>query len=276
MRDAPDDGAWNLAVDEAVLERYATAAGPLVPTVRLYGWSPPALSLGRGQSPPGGQALAFLRREAIDLVRRPTGGHAVLHEHERTYAVVGRLRDDPFPGGVVDTYRRIAEALLLALEALGIAASTPATHSPAARAARSAGAACFGVTAPHEIQLEGRKLIGSAQLRRRGAFLQHGSILLRADPERLSQALGGEPVGDRLAALGPRLGGTAGEAAERLDRALAGGFERRFGVRLEPGRLTGAEREAATRLRCWKYDSASWTLRGRLGERERRWGPRLP
>ena len=91
----PADGAWNMAVDEALLDAQASGGGPTV--VRLYAWRPAALSLGRHQSSEGSHDPRFLRENGIDLVRRPTGGRAVLHDRERTYAVVGRLRTAAFP-----------------------------------------------------------------------------------------------------------------------------------------------------------------------------------
>lgn len=253
-----------MAVDEAMLDRYASEAPPRAPTLRLYSWAPATLSLGARQKERGDGA--WLRNNGVGLVRRPTGGSAVLHEHERTFAVVGSLRQEPFPGGVLDTYRRIAEALLHALRTLGIEASASDGAS-----AGPATVACFGRPSAHEIAIAGRKAIGSAQMRRRGAFLQHGSILLRADAARLGNALGTSVDPERLTGLHDRDG--RGVDTVELDRALVAGFAVELSADLVPGDLTTEERERATRLRCWKYDSASWTLDGRIGERESSWGP---
>ena len=259
-----------MAVDEAILERYACSSSPLAPSLRLYAWDPPALSLGRTQSTPATGSRRFLQREGIDLVRRPSGGRAVLHEHERTYCLVGQLRREPFAGGVVDTYGRVAKALRLALEWLGLDARS---RRPAGAAAPAAGPrpACFDATSVHEISLGGGKAIGSAQLRRRGAFLQHGSILLSANPARLAQALGASVEPGRLGGLEQALGRPLELA--RLDRAIVSGFERAFDAELRDGELTREEELAATRLHCWKYCLSSWTIEGRIGERERRWSP---
>ena len=117
-----------MAVDEAILAGYASAAPPRPPTLRLYSWSPPALSLGRGQEAASSCDPSFLREAGIDLVRRPTGGRAVLHDAERTYALIGRLDSPPFTGGVLAAYRLIAAALVSALRRLGVDAGTgPAT-----------------------------------------------------------------------------------------------------------------------------------------------------
>ncbi len=272
LADAASDAAWNMAVDEALLEAYALGSASDRPTLRLYGWSPPALSLGRKQPARGAHDPAFLRREGIELVRRPTGGRAVLHEHERTYAVAGRLGGEPFPGGVLDTYRRIAAAIVAGLRELGIDAAdagasrgraVPATGPPV----------CFDAPGAHEITVRGRKLVGSAQVRRRGAFLQHGSILIRADAARLGAAVGFPADPDAITGLeDERPGVTPAE----IDAALTRGFERAFGAALRPGGLSEGEALRAAELRCWKYDSAAWTYDGRPGERERRWGPPIP
>lgn len=270
--DGSFDGATNLAVDEAILERYAGADPPTAPTLRLYGWSPAALSLGRRQPAPGACDPAYLRRNGIDLVRRPTGGRAVLHEHERTYAVIGRLRQGAFPGGVLDTYRRIASSLVEALARLGVAAS-PVEAAAGDPADLGAEPACFEHPGIHEITVAGQKLVGSAQLRRRGAFLQHGSILLRADPSRLRGATGStspSATAERFIDLERAAGRPV--TPREVDAAVRSGFERSFGVAFEAGLLDPVEGALAARLRCWKYDSIAWTIDGRLGERERRWG----
>lgn len=269
LLDGPADGPHNLAVDEAILRRYAGSDPPATPTLRLYTWRPAALSLGRRQPAAGSHDPEYLRRHAIALVRRPTGGRAVLHEHERTFAVIGRLRAEPFPGGVLDTYRRIAACLVEALARIGIEARAFETPSgDGGDAAREP--SCFEHAGVHEITVGGRKLVGAAQLRHRGAFLQHGSILLRVDPERLTGAIGVPAAPDRFTDLETAAGRVV--PAETLDAALRAGFERRLGATFEPGALDPREAAAAARLRCFKYDSVAWTIDGRLGDRERRWG----
>lgn len=247
------DGAWNMAVDEAILESYADSTEPLAPTLRLYGWRPPALSLGRGQRAHGAHDPRFLERCGIDLVRRPTGGRAVLHEHERTYAVIGRLGVPPFSGGVIETYARVAEALVAAMRSLGV----PAQIASRENGRRTdPGPACFTMVSAHEVTAGGRKLIGSAQLRRRGAFLQHGSIPLRCDPQRLAGAVGSPSAADGFTDLGRELGRVPGTS--RLDRVLAKAFAQVFSARLAPGELSARENTRAQLLRH-KYGSAAWT-----------------
>ena len=263
------DGAWNMAVDEAILESYLTPdAGTAPPTLRLYGWNPPALSLGKSQPSSGSCERRVLRRRGIDLVRRPTGGLAVLHDRERTYAVIGSLRREPFAGGVLETYRSISAALEDAMRSLGASARASSARREGVRP--EVGPSCFALTSAHEITVGGRKLIGSAQFRRGCAFLQHGSILLDSNPDQLAAVLGGPVDRDSFTDLETVLGRAV--RPEELDRALVDAFERRFGVGLRAGQLTSGERSRATRIRCWKHLSTAWTLNGCLGRREERWG----
>jgi len=259
-------GAWNMAVDESLLNRYACASSPLPPTLRLYGFAPAALSLGRFQDARSAHRPEFLREHGIGLVRRPSGGSAVLHDRERTYSIVGLLRENPFGGGVVETYRRIAEALVIALVDVGANPRIEPAAPPNRKSTAGGEVACFGVVSSHEITSGGRKLVGSAQLRRRGAFLQHGSIPLRSDAGHFARASGiASPAGsatDLETAAGTAV------AAERLDASLLAAFETRFQARLVPGGLTAEERIDATRLYSWKYCSTAWTHEGRIGRRE--------
>jgi lipoate-protein ligase A len=270
--DAAADGPANMAADEAMLSRYRDVDRDAPPTLRLYGWHPPALSLGRGQPAAGAHDPAWLRSNAVQLVRRPTGGRAVLHELERTYAVVGSTAREPFSGGVVETYRRIAVALVHALRSLGADAESVSPDEAAPGARPDAGpAACFAIPTVHEIRARGGKLVGSAQLRSGGAFLQHGSIPLAASTARLEAALGQPARG------GTDLRRATGRAIDpdEVDRALIDAFASAFDVDFRPFVPDAAEVLLATRLRAWKYDSWAWTIEGRAGPRERRWGPPL-
>jgi lipoate-protein ligase A len=229
----PEDPAWNMAFDRTLLAGYA-AGEDAPPTLRLYGWSPGALSLGRRQPEAGSHDPGALARQGLVLVRRPTGGLAVLHDGERTYAVAGALRREPFPGGVLDTYRRVARALVAGLARLGIDAE-PVPPGRAAAPGRAPGTpSCFDDAGAHEIAWRGRKLVGSAQVRARGGFVQHGSIPVRLDPARLAAVLGRPVDATRFADLSTALGRTPSHA--EIDAALVAGFEEAFGCEFE--RLT--------------------------------------
>jgi lipoate-protein ligase A len=248
------DGAWNMALDEALLAWHA-ARPEAPPTVRVYGWAPGALSLGRFQDAGSSCDRHFLRSAGLDLVRRPTGGAAVLHEHERTYAVAGTLGRSAFPGGVIDTYRTIAHALVAAYRALGVEVGDAA---PDARAP-SAAAACFDAPSAHELVWRGRKLAGSAQARRGRAFLQHGSLPLVLDPDRLAAAVGRPVDTARFADL--RTAAARVVSGAELDSALVAALARTLGE-AEPAEPERATVELATRLRAEKYLDLGWTLRG--------------
>jgi lipoate-protein ligase A len=162
-------GAANMAIDAELLAD-AAASGRAV--LRLYRFAPPCLSLGRNE-PAARYDRAAIARLGIDVVRRPTGGRAVWHEHDVTYAVAAPIATF---GGLRAAYAAIHTRLAAALRALG-AAATLAPDRPMARAPGRSGA-CFASAVGGEVVAGGRKLVGSAQVRRRAALLQHGSILV--------------------------------------------------------------------------------------------------
>ncbi|HXG04458.1 MAG TPA: lipoate--protein ligase family protein, partial [Candidatus Binatia bacterium] len=178
----PTDGATNMAVDEALWR--GRQAGTSPPTLRFFAWAPPTVSLGYGQPLDGSVDAAACRRLGVGLVRRPTGGSAIYHdgpERELTYSVTATADDIGGISDLLGTYRWIALALRHGLCALGAAAevvAVPETEGPAP-------AFCFARTGRWEIEVSGRKLVGSAQRRQGACFLQHGSVLLGVDAPRL-------------------------------------------------------------------------------------------
>ncbi len=239
-------GARNMARDTAMLE--AVAEGASLPTLRLYGWRPPCLSLGRHQSVAAADAT-FCRRHGVDLVRRPTGGRAVLHDRELTYAVVAPLGRRPLPRPLQDVYRQICAALVRWCRALGIDAElTPGEVNLALPGPRTV-VPCFEAPAGGEVVVGGRKLIGSAMRAHRGAVLQHGAILLSWDSTLQAGAMGLADDGV-LRAHVTTLAAELGEIPPRaeLERTLAEAFEAELDVILEPGELIGAERARALEL----------------------------
>jgi lipoate-protein ligase A len=248
---APQTGAWNMALDEALMD--AVAAGESPPTVRFYQWQPPCLSLGKRQ-PPGGVDLAACERDGVDVVRRATGGWAILHTDELTYSIAARPDDPRAAGAILDAYRRLSQGLVAGLHLLGV----PAAMSPAVPGGtHNASAACFEMPSAYEITVEGRKLIGSAQVRPSGRVLQHGSLPLHGDIARVARYLSfaAEEERDALAAhlrerattLSDVLGRAIGfaEAAE----ALRAGFAAALDVTFAPGEPSASELASArTRL----------------------------
>ena len=169
-------GIENMRRDEALLED-ALHSG--VASLRLYRWDPPTLSVGRNQSTNG------VARDSIPVVRRPTGGLAVWHEHEVTYAVAAPIA---MFGSLRSAYCEIHTRLASALRALGVDATLAPARPPVRASARPA--SCFAAPVGGEILVRGRKLVGSAQVRRRDAFLQHGSMLLDGSQAIVSPASG--------------------------------------------------------------------------------------
>ena len=175
-------GAYNMAVDEELLER--AQAGENTPVLRLYTWDPPAVSLGRFQRIEESVNADACRRHGFDIVRRVTGGRAVLHLHELTYSITARTDNPFFPPNVLGTYRVIATGLLAGLGNLGLKAEIVARGGRHAALVNTTtkDPACFSSPSWYEIVINGKKIIGSAQRRLANAFLQHGSILISYDP----------------------------------------------------------------------------------------------
>ena len=256
------DGAWNMAIDSVIVDAVSTGKQP--PTLRLYGWDPFCLSLGYGQRLRDADQQS-LGASGWDLVRRPTGGKAILHGDELTYSLCLPI-DHPFASGdVVESYRRISVGLLRALESLGLSASARRQASNAGH--RTAGPVCFELSSHYEIVVEGRKLIGSAQLRRKGVLLQHGTIPLGGDITRICDVLVFDNKDDRdeqrtrlrerATSLAQVLGRepTWAEVAEALER----GFSQNLGAPFNRDRLSECEAARARALRVEKYANPEWT-----------------
>jgi lipoate-protein ligase A len=179
----PLDGAANMALDEALLERARTSGETVL---RVYAWRRPTLSLGRNQTALGAYDAERLRSSDVAVVRRPTGGRAILHDREVTYSVTAPVRPDLPRGGLGESYARINRLLCDGLRRLGV----PAEVAGAGGRAPTPGVApCFAEPVTGELVLGGRKLAGSAQWREDGALLQHGSILVDGDQSAVSRLL---------------------------------------------------------------------------------------
>ncbi len=263
VKTPPASGAWNMAVDEAILEAVGRGASP--PTLRLYAWDPPCLSLGYAQS------IADVDRSRLaahgwHLVRRPTGGRAILHADELTYSVIGSHREPLLAGGVLQSYRRIAQALLDALHRLGVPAQA---NSQATAENPTAAAVCFEAPSNYEITVQGKKVIGSAQARRKDGILQHGTLPLRGDLTRICDVLVyPDETSRRQAGLHLLERATTLEAARRCPVAweeAAAAFEAAFSHLLrQPLRettLSPGEVSRAARLVEEKFAHPSWVER---------------
>jgi lipoate-protein ligase A len=260
--DGETDGATNMAVDEAI--HTAVVEGLSPPTLRFYAWSPPCLSLGRNQ-PLADVDTAACRAAGVDVVRRATGGRAILHTDELTYSVTLLQSDPRATGDVKEGYRRLSEGLLAGLRNLGaevVQARRQAKQLP------DLTAVCFETPSDYEITAGGRKLVGSAQWRARGGVLQHGTLPLCGDLARIVDYLSfsdaqrvaqRHAVRARAATLEGALGRSVSFAAAA--RALAEGCAQALDLNLIPGDLTPYEHDLAIELRRSRYANMEWTNR---------------
>ena len=265
IEESPRSGAANMAVDEAIAA--AAAAGTVPPTLRFYRWHLPTVSLGRHQKLADVDEVQIAAR-GYDLVRRTTGGRAILHSDELTYSVGGPIEEPHMAGGVMDAYLRFSNGLLSGLAALGLVAETASGRT---RAARDLSAACFEAPSAYEITAGGLKLMGSAQSRRKGYVLQHGSLPLWGDITRLVDVLAlpcPDKVGLRQQLLSKAI--TLADALDvppdserlafpRVAAAMANGFASALDLVLEPGALTAAELRRSAELIRTRYADPAWT-----------------
>ncbi|MFC2029907.1 biotin/lipoate A/B protein ligase family protein [Chloroflexota bacterium] len=256
------DGATNMAVDEAILGAVASGASP--PTLRFFSWHPPCLSLGRSQPVDDVDSVAC-RGDGVDMVRRPTGGRAILHTDELTYSLALPQTDPRASGDILDSYRRLSEGLLAGLRELGVEAVRAMGHrKPQAELT----AVCFETPSDYEITVGGRKLVGSAQWRAQGGVLQHGTLPLHGDIGRIVTYLAFSDAERRaqrkaVRARAATLQDTLGENVPfaRAAEALATGFAQALNLKLAPGALTDEEHFAASGLRQSRYADPGWTER---------------
>jgi lipoate-protein ligase A len=259
---APIDGPRNMAVDEAIFRARAEGLAP--PTLRLYGWRPPAVSLGRFQALDERIDVAAIRQRGYGLVRRPTGGRAILHSDELTYSVV--VRETDIAGGetLMASYREISRGIEAGLGSLGVRAAQGAERDGGGRALPTI---CFAKAARCDLVADGRKVVGSAQTRSRGVILQHGSIPLTIDLDDLLAVLPGpasQPLTERRRKVAQAAVGVSELVGrpvgfEELAGAIRLGFACALGVVLTQGALLPEEVAWADELVATKYGTQAWT-----------------
>lgn len=271
----PSNGAWNMAVDESILEHIHR--GESQPTLRLFAWNPPCLSLGHAQSF-SDVDMDRVKEHGWEVVRRVTGGRAILHTDELTYSVTGSAEEPILAGGVLESYNRIAQALLYAVRELGFPVEIKEDGSRyALREGRSGlldrqsetNPICFEVPSTYEITVDGKKLIGSAQARKKEGVLQHGSLPLKGDLARICQALvfkneaARENAARRLLTRAATIESVLGveTAWETAAQAFVKGFEAQLGIHFQRGEMSRSESERAEQLVKEKYANPAWTER---------------
>ena len=265
LESEPRSGPANMAVDEAIAE--ACATGESLPTLRFYRWDPATISLGRNQ-PVADLDMPVIKRAGFDVVRRSTGGRAILHTDELTYSVAAPADEPRARGGVMDAYLRLSNALLAGLNGLDLPADKAPGH---VRAGAEVSAACFEVPSAYEITAGGRKLMGSAQSRRAGYVLQHGSLPLVGEITRLVDYLALDPLGAEMLRrqLGERACTLAQALAvaddspqlrfENVAEALLHGFSTTLNLTFKRATLSPAEPRRAAVLIRERFANPVWT-----------------
>jgi lipoate-protein ligase A len=252
-------GAMNMALDDALLQSVSAGSSP--PILRLYRWKPATLTLGYAQRVNAGIDLGACRRAGVDVVRRPTGGRAVLHDQEVTYAIISPV-GHPFGMTVSENYRVIAGILMAVLRHFDL----PAELVPGRSRGGQGKAVCFTAPAQHELLIKGCKVAGCAQKRRGSTFLQHGSIPVELDLDLLNCLLPGEPGrgnDERLQTIGWLNRFSARQLCrDEVESRLADCFASSLGLRLEEGEPTPDEVSLAQGLYESRYGNLEWTLSG--------------
>ena len=252
-------GYRQMAIDEAL---YACADRDRPPVLRFYTWQKPTLSLGYFQQYKRVVQESFVVHNNIDVVRRITGGRAVLHQYEVTYALAGPLTNIFANQSLRETYRLIANALNLGLQRIGLEHPSVRVDAPQDGAARESRLPqCFVSLSQFEHASETKKVIGSAQKRSRDRFVQHGSILLDFDLSLQNGCINNpDPeIETKIAPLNREFQRNVG--MEEVVSCFHGAFERTFQIRIEPSELDTREVEIAASLEP-VYQSEDWTQRG--------------
>ncbi|SHE46252.1 lipoate-protein ligase A [Seinonella peptonophila] len=256
--------ALNMAIDEAMM--IACRKGLVPPTVRLYGWKPAGLSIGYFQKAEQAVKKDQLKLHNVEMVRRLTGGRAVLHDQEVTYSLISPLENEMVPKSITDSHRWISQGLVVALKQFDLPLSK--TNSKAITKGSLTSAACFDTSSSYEIEIDGRKLVGSAQTRQNNMLLQHGSLLLASHDHVLFQLLNfrSERQRQNLQIDFQRRSTSLAEWLHplptilELENALLNGFSEGLGVSFRKGALSKYEEDLAERLVKEKYAHSNWTF----------------
>lgn len=255
-----ESGAMNMAIDEAIL--LAVARGTALPTVRFYQWAEPAITLGYFQSYKKEIDFTRTTEQGVDIIRRLSGGRAVLHHQELTYSVAAPENNRVVGGTVVQTYLAISRGIVRGLREMSI----PAEITAGKKTKGAITAACFDSPSRHEITVLGKKLVGSAQIRKYNSILQHGSVVIENEPDLLFSCLnydneaarteGRNYFVQRSASLADILGYTP--EFQEVAETLKGSLTEELGINLIPHGITDVEMTEALELYRSKYSTDAW------------------
>lgn len=255
--DRDHDGATNMARDEAISR--AVSAGDQPPTLRLYGWVPPAISLGQSQRIHSVNVVACAQA-GVGIVRRATGGLAILHTDELTYSIALPIAHPLAEGDVMTSYRRIAAAIVETLKRLGV---RDANADRVAKEDKAKGPACFEAPSDYEVVGGGKKLVGSAQWRRVDGVLQHGSLPLAGDIARVCALLVDAPSAEKVREHAATLKDVLGREVSWDAAALAWqqAFADVLAIRFTEGSMSDEELHCTDDLLRERYANDGWTRR---------------
>ncbi|MBU9712225.1 lipoate--protein ligase family protein [Evansella tamaricis] len=261
--------AYNMALDEKLMDWHREKKIP--PVVRFYGWDPATLSVGYFQKVEKEIDLSAVEKHGLGFVRRPTGGRGVLHDDELTYSVIVEEGHPKMPGTVTEAYRVISEGLLEGFRLLGLQAefSIPRTEEEKDRLKRPRSAVCFDAPSWYELVVEGRKIAGSAQTRQKGIILQHGSIILSLNEDKLFDVFQypSQKVRERMQRAFKSKAVAINELTdkhihlEEMKQAMKKGFEKGLDIQLEPIRLTEDQEKEVSQLVETKYGTDRWNFK---------------
>ena len=273
IKDSNHTGFMNMAVDEAIM--IAHREGLVPPTIRFYQWSPPAVSLGYFQDLKKEIDVDACQHLGIDIVRRSTGGKAVLHDKELTYSFIIRENHSLVNDSILETYKKISGGIIRGLSYLGIIAElvplrekfkSDSLHKRGKSEIRHSDfkSICFSIPSQYEVQVEGKKIVGSAQVRKSEIVLQHGSLLIELEKDKLFSVFN-FPSAQIREKLKTRFKATSLEEIlkrkinfSELSEILPRGFEEEFGVKLTEGKLTEEEEKISKELLENKYSTYEW------------------
>ena len=258
-------GYENMAIDEAIF--ISCREKKSSPTLRIYGWKPPAVSLGYFQKAENAVDLEACRRRGVDVVRRLSGGRSVLHHRELTYSIICREGTPPLGSSVLETYKTISECLIITLRGLGLDVqwvSSREKHTGAQEKDKTA--SCFSSPSWYEITVEGKKICGSAQKRGDGVMLQHGSLLIDYDPELLAEVLPSRKSDQEfLSEIRSSTTAINRHLSQKVDfyhlkKLVLKSFEDQLQITLNQGKLAVYETQLKDHLLEGKYSTDSWNL----------------
>ncbi|MFJ7953415.1 biotin/lipoate A/B protein ligase family protein [Lysinibacillus sp. NPDC096418] len=261
--------SFNMALDEALLDWHSE--GLIPPVIRFYEWEPATVSIGYFQRAEKDINIEAVRAQGLGFVRRPTGGRAVLHEHELTYSIIVTESYPNMPETVTEAYRVLSEGILQGFQNLGMDAyfSVPATEEQLADLKKPKSAVCFDAPSWYELVVEGKKVAGSAQTRQKGVILQHGAILLDLDEEKLLSVFNfdSEEAKERMRKKLPEKAVSINSlvkepvSIEQCVEAFRDGFAKTLQIELKPFTLSEGQLKYVQALEEKKYANDDWNFR---------------